>query len=384
MRAILCLTILVLKCDSFQAQTREPQPSPVVLNSPEFEEARQAFEAYVAYGFRQGHFPTYAAAVVVNQDIVYDHYINTDEKRTYALASITKTFTATAVMQLVDAGLISLDDPITRYFPGLRRLHRASLHSKPILIRHLLSHTSGLPDMRYYRDPEWLDQDETGLSMKVPRQIYPAGMHYRYSNHGFMILGELVAQRSGKSLKEYYRQHLFEPMGMRDTWIHDRHSGAFGIWSSLRDMAQYAKIWLNDGKNEHGQQVISPESIARMHAPPLYFPEGQNLPYCGLGWRVRRAGDRVNTFFHVGGANGTMTWIQMFPNYKAAIIYLGNPPEMKNEVMYRIPGMQERLGDVATAVVNQHTALYAYEPSLPSMLVRSRMPGIYISPLTQN
>ncbi|MCB1322614.1 MAG: hypothetical protein KDK34_20310, partial [Leptospiraceae bacterium] len=121
-----------------------------------------------------------------------------------------------------------------------------------------------------------------------------------------------------------------------------------------------------------------------MHAPPLYFPEGQNLPYCGLGWRVRRAGDRVNTFFHVGGANGTMTWIQMFPHYRAAIIYLGNPPEMKNEVMYRIPGMQERLGDVATAVVNQHTALYAYEPSLPSMLVRSRMPGIYISPLTQN
>lgn len=355
-------------------------PLALTTDSPEVRAGRERLEAYLQWGFQQQHYPTMTAGVVVDRELVYEHYIQSHGRRTYALASITKTFTATAIMQLVDRGLVHLDDPITKFFPDLD-LSTPGLDSEPILIRHLLSHTSGIPDLRYYDHPDWVSEQESGLEFRVPRQIYPAGRHYRYANHGFMILGAVVEQVSGQPLEEYYRTYIFEPLDMRDAHYGSNLSGAFGIYTSLHDLANYAIMWLNEGRNLRGQQVLSPEAVRMMLEPPLIYPDGTNLPYCGLGWRVHREGNYVNTFFHIGGADGTMTWIQMFPRYRVAILYLGNPPEMRDEVMYRIPEIQHRLGDLATAMVGAPQPVYNYEPSIAGSSLRSRIVGQYQDPL---
>ncbi len=337
-------------------------------------------EAWVADSATRGLTPSVAAGVVANGRLVWSTYHRTDETRRYGLASITKTVTGLAIMQLIERGLIDLDDPVRKHLPGVR-ISRGELHSRDVTIADLLSHTGGLPDLRYYQNPEWKQPPESGVGFALPRQVYPAGSHYRYSNHGFILLGEILKKKTGLSIPEYYRRNIFEPGGMDRAQFTDRHSGAFGLTMTLPDLAAYAALWLRRGESIRGRRLLSESSVDRMLRPPIFFPDGESHAYCGLAWRVEKSGDSIVSFYHIGGADGVMSWVQMFPEHGVAIVYLGNPPAMVDALMSRIPDLQNRLALLATAISGAPAPVNRFRQSVAGASTGNLLPGIYQNPL---
>ncbi|MEE4174223.1 MAG: serine hydrolase domain-containing protein [Xanthomonadales bacterium] len=140
----------------------------------------------------------------------------------FRLASVSKQFMAAAIALLDEAGELDLDDPVQQYFPALPD------YGKPITLRHLIHHTSGIRD---YLDLAWLaDWGEGYLPGEALRLIerqqglnFEPGSEYLYSNSGYLMLADIVEQVTGQSLRDWSEEHLFGPLGMDDTHFHDDH-----------------------------------------------------------------------------------------------------------------------------------------------------------------
>jgi CubicO group peptidase (beta-lactamase class C family) len=147
-----------------------------------------------------------------------------DSATVFRIASMTKSFTAAAVLQLRDAGKLALDDPVERHVPELRGLRPPTADAPRITIRHLLTHSAGFPE-----DNPWGDQQlaateaEFGAMLRagIPFSTAP-GTAYEYSNYGFAILGRVVANVSGMPYARYLRERILLPLGMRGTTLEAR------------------------------------------------------------------------------------------------------------------------------------------------------------------
>jgi CubicO group peptidase (beta-lactamase class C family) len=242
------------------------------------------------------------------------------EDTVFRIASITKTFTAIAVMQLWERGLVDLDAPANGYLRAFR-LEPVRASMAPVTLRHLLTHTSGLPEvMRAGNLLRPLFGETVPAGQPVPEladwyagalRVYSEpGTTYTYTDHNFATLGQVVADVSGRSLAGYLREHVFDPLGMASTDLDrsDRLGGrvaagyvlgrrgprrlpeydlvpaaAGAAFASPRDMGRYLAALLGGGANQHGS-VLKPETIAQMFAPQ-YQPDPR-VPGMGLGfWR---------------------------------------------------------------------------------------------------
>ena len=240
------------------------------------------------------------------------------EDTVFRIGSITKTFTAIAVMQLWEQGLVDLDAPANDYLRGYRLITARMIH-RPATLRHLLTHTAGLPEVVY---PSRMLQPVFGEMVRVGtpvpslaeyyrgalRLVAEPGTRYVYSDHAFATLGQIVADVSGDPFDRYLRQHVFEPLGMSDTDLlrSDRvkprlatgyrlgssgakpvtdseviTAGGGAVYSTPRDMARYLAALLGRGANEHGS-VLKPETLATMYAPQ--YQQDPRVPGIGLAF----------------------------------------------------------------------------------------------------
>jgi CubicO group peptidase (beta-lactamase class C family) len=240
------------------------------------------------------------------------------EDTVFRIASITKTFTATAVMQLWEQGLVDLDAAANDYLRTYR-LIPAKASWRPATVRHLLTHTAGISEQV---PRSGLLRPDFGESVKVGRPVpslaeyyrgalrlvAEPGTRFRYGDHGPATLGQIVEDVSGRPFDRYLREHIFEPLGMADTTlvrsevvrsrlatgyklrsngaepVTDRDvviAGGGGIYSTPRDMARYLAALLGGGANERGS-VLKPETLATMFAPQ-YQPDPR-LPGIGLAF----------------------------------------------------------------------------------------------------
>ncbi|GAA4286434.1 serine hydrolase domain-containing protein [Georgenia daeguensis] len=246
----------------------------------------------------------------------------------FRAGSITKTFTAVAVMQLREQGLVELDAPVNDYLRAYR-LDPADAAHRPATVRHLLTHTGGIseqvPRSGLLR-PNFGETVPAGQPLPTLAEYYRGalrlaaepGTRFRYTDHGPATLGQLVADVSGTPLDRYLRERVFDPLGMTDTTMLrsevdrsrlatgyrlGRHgprevpefdyvpAGAGAAFSTVRDMARYVVALLDGGGNEHGS-VLRPDSLAEMFAPQ-YRPDPR-LPGLGLAfWRADAGGHRV-------------------------------------------------------------------------------------------
>ncbi|MDI7248206.1 MAG: serine hydrolase domain-containing protein [Bacillota bacterium] len=259
----------------------------------------------------------------------------------FDLASVTKCVaTATATMLLIERGMMRLDDPVAEFIPGF-----AESGKENVTIRHLLTHTSGLP--------AWADlylrasspQDMIAGISKMPLEHEP-GSKVVYSCLGFIILGEVVGRVAGRPMDALLADEVFAPLGMADTcfnppeaargraaatenckWrgrvlvgeVHDENafamggvSGNAGLFSTARDLAVFCQMLLGEG-SLGGVRVLSPATVRAMTRDHT----GARLGECrGLGWAVRgdgvvsSAGDLMSprAFGHTG-FTGTSIWI---------------------------------------------------------------------------
>lgn len=326
-----------------------------------------ALEPYVASNWLAG-----AVAVVVAPDGVVAQdavgYADVDAKQPMAqdalfwIASMTKPFTAVALMMLVDEGKVSLDDPVSTYVPRMDRLwvvaskDETSMvlkrQARPITLRHLLSHTSGLPFLTPMLEADLasmsLDQQVLSFTMN-PLEFQP-GEGYRYSNQGINTIGRVIEIASGMPYEAFLLQRVLVPLGMRDTTffptpqqlgrlakaygpdkqsggLHEKplpfmrppfdRSGRFaepggGLFSTGADLARFCEMLLNRGVYK-GRRLLSEAAFAELTRVQTGNPKQKY----GLGFSVDQDGH--GAFGH-GGAAGTN--MVVFPEARLALIWL--------------------------------------------------------------
>jgi beta-N-acetylhexosaminidase len=272
----------------------------------------------------------------------------------FDLASVTKIMaTTTAVMKLADEGKLSIDDPVSRYIPEFDTPDK-----REITIRHFLLHTSGLPAFRIYVDI-LRTRDELLNAVRNEPLINQPGEQYVYSDLGYILLGEIIENVSGKRLDRFVREELFSPLGMRSTWfnpdmapgnianrippteidlvygrglvhrrVHDERAyfmdgiaGHAGLFSSVQDMARYAFMLMNGGSYA-GQHFLSPEIIdyfTRHQSPVNQRALGFDRKSEGFSTAGQLTGP--GSFGHTG-FTGTSFWVD--PDAEIAIILLTN------------------------------------------------------------
>ncbi|WP_280313129.1 serine hydrolase domain-containing protein [Nocardia abscessus] len=277
------------------------------------------------------------------------------EDTIFRIASITKTFTAIAVMQLWERGLIDMDAPTSHY---LRAYHLVPTDPNfgPVTVRHLLTHTSGIGETAHPRrvlGPDFGESVPPGTPVPPLSEYYRRGLRvqaepgtrWTYTDHGFATLGQIVADITGIPLDVYLREHLFRPLGMYDTSLappdftprrqatgytlraHGPRAvthremitaAAASAYSTARDMGRYLTALLGGGRNEHGA-VLDPDTLAMMFAPQ-YQPDPR-VPGMGLGFFRGAAGDH-RVVEHQGILPGFNSQIWLAPEDGLGIVVM--------------------------------------------------------------
>jgi CubicO group peptidase (beta-lactamase class C family) len=279
------------------------------------------------------------------------------EDTVFRIASITKTFTAIAVMQLWEQGLVDLDAPASHYLRAYR-LVPAKAAFRPATLRHLLTHTAGV---RAVRSPSDLLRPALGWGAPVgrpapsPAEYYRGGLRvdiepgskWAYSNHGFATLGQIVEDFSGIPFDRYLRERVFGPLGMESSdlvrservrsrlatgyalgsgglqAVADREiatAGASGVYSTTSDMARYVAALLGGGANEHGS-VLRAETLARMFE--LHYQPDPRIPGMGLGFFRDEVGGH-RTVGHDGIWKGFRTDMVLAPDEAIGVLAFAN------------------------------------------------------------
>jgi CubicO group peptidase (beta-lactamase class C family) len=266
-----------------------------------------------------------------------EHGIAATPATNYRLASMTKQFTAAAILLLAEDGRVSLDDPIRKWLPSLPPA------VTPVTLRELLTHTSGLIDYEDLIAPDATQQvhdaDALHLLESQNRTYFAPGTSYRYSNSGYALLALIVARACGSDFASFLRQRIFLPLGMRDTvayeagvssvahraygysasgtsWTRTDQSltsavlGDGGVYSSIDDLAKWDAA-LYDGR-------LLRESSLQQAFTPATATDDPAVRY-GFGWRI--SGE---TLWHSGETVGFRNVIVRWPRRHFTVIVLTN------------------------------------------------------------
>jgi CubicO group peptidase (beta-lactamase class C family) len=269
--------------------------------------------------------------------VLEDHTAVTAQTN-FRLASISKQFTAAAILLLTEDGALTLDDPVKRWLPSLPAAADA------ITLRQLLSHTSGLLDYEALMPADATvqvhDQDVLHLLEHQDRTYFAPGTAYRYSNSGYALLALVVGKASGTDFASFLRQRIFLPLGMRDTVAHqdgvddiarraygysERDGrwqrtdqsptsavlGDGGVYSSLDDLARWDAAL-------YDQRLLKATSLKQMFSPATPTTE-PDVPFYGFGWRLNGGAQ-----WHSGESIGFRNVILRYPAQRLTVIVLSN------------------------------------------------------------
>ena len=322
------------------------------------------------------HLPGIAFGVVADGKLVYsgafgysdlESKIPADAKSMFRIASMSKSFTALAILQLRDAGKLELDEPAETYLPEMKELTYLTSDAPKITVRHLLTHAAGFPEDNPWGDRQLADSDEELMQLVengISFSNVPA-ITYEYSNLGFALLGQIVQRVSGMPFTEYMSKNVFEPLGMNSTtyeydnapaehlalgygwrdgkWFDEPllHHGSFGamggLITSIEDFSHYAALHLAawPPRSDADDGILKRSSLREMHHPWNYAglntaataADGRPCPVAsayayGLGWRSDCDG-RVY-IRHSGGLPGFGSNWTMLPQYDLAVMSFDN------------------------------------------------------------
>ena len=295
------------------------------------------------------------------------------EDAIFLVASITKPIVACGALLLLERGRLALDDRVTEFIPEFGQQDKAG-----VTIRHLLTHTSGLPDMlsnnQELREQHAPVVDFVANTCEV-KLDFPSGHRVQYQSMGFAILGEVIARVTGSACPQFLKDEFFDPLEMNDTalgapdtWFegpnsrvnriaelrvpdeqqemldwnwNSRYWRQLGVpWGGLlttpRDLGNFSSMMLNGGQFK-GNSILSPASV--LAATRNQLTAMKNLPEeerrCkpwGLGWRLNWSGHSANFGDLLGpnsyghwGATGTVLWID--PDTETLAIFLTTLPQ---------------------------------------------------------
>lgn len=303
----------------------------------------------------------------------------------FHMASVSKPFVATAIMQLVERGKMNLDEPVVTYLPYFKL---ADERYKDITVLQMLNHTSGMPDVRDY---EWdKPQYDTGAaeryvrSLKEERMIAAPGEKWRYSNMAFDALGDVIAKVSGQPFEIYVKENILEPLGMTESsflrkettpelrttahvWklkpvvsevypYNRRHAPSSTLNSSVIEMANWAFANLSRGEL-NGKRILKAKSYELLWKPTAKVDEQNQV---GLSWFLGSYRG-VSTVSHGGGDTGYRSHFTLLPDKDIGVILASNYD--------RTP-----MGSIRNGVLD---ILLGHEPEIPKKSIAFTFVEVY-------
>lgn len=329
-------------------------PTPQKLGKEEFRNYYRQLSSFLDTALLRQNFNG-GILIAKDGEIIYEKYTGKTDLRkkdsitsstAMHIASTSKTFTATAILRMVQEGKLSLDDSLQKFFPGFP-------YSR-ITVKMLLNHRSGLPNYLYFMsnnkwgiqpNGKWNHQYAT--NQDVLRMIYDKrpdptgtpGARFNYSNTNYVLLAMIVEKISGISFPAYMRQKFFEPLQMKDTyvftlkdtltatpsftnngiyWGYDFLDATYGdknVYTTPQDLLKWDQALYTD-------QLIEKPLLDSAFAP--YSFEKPSIHNYGLGWRLQLLPNGKKVVYHFGKWHGSNAAFARLIDEKATIIILGN------------------------------------------------------------
>ncbi|MBX3414430.1 MAG: serine hydrolase [Pirellulales bacterium] len=284
----------------------------------------------------------------------------------FRVGSVSKVFTAMAVMQLVEAGKLDLDAPVTKYLPDF---HPQNPFDQPITLRQLMSHRSGLvrePPVGSYFDASEPSVEEAIASLNDTELVYEPTKRTKYSNAGVTVVGRVVEVVCGRPLDEYVREEILAPLAARDTtfapgealrpriaeaamWTYDGRvfpaptfelatTAAGNLYSTAIDQARFLELFFAGGRGGD-RQVLQAETLRQMWQPQ--FPDAEGRGDFGLGFALARfeGHERVR---HGGAVYGFSTELTALTDVKLGVAAMASM-DVSNAIVNRIADHALRL-----------------------------------------
>ena len=275
-----------------------------------------------------------------------------DASTLFQFGSTGKTYTATAIMRLVEQGLVDLDAPVRRYVPELQ-LKDADV-AEQVTVLHLLNHTAGW-------EGDLLDDMGNGddalakyvVRMATIEQVTPLGATFSYNNASLSLAGRVIEKVTGSTYEQAMGELVLQPLGLSSTWFfpndimtrrfavgHNRQEDgaitvarpwamprssnpAGGMSANAADQLAWARFHLGDGTAADGRRVLSEELLRRMQEPTVEMPGSALGDAVGISWMLGEAGG-VKTVAHGGTTNGQHSEFRMVPERGFALISMTN------------------------------------------------------------
>lgn len=322
------------------------------------------------------HIPGAVMGIIIDDKLVWVKSAGVNDVKTrvavtpdtvFRIASMTKSFTAMAILKLRDEGKLSLDDPVSKYVPAIADLPYPTRDSPALTIRHLLTHSEGFPEDNPWGDRQLAQSDEAiknFMRRGIPFSNAP-GVAFEYSNFGFAILGQIVARASGKPYEDYIRDQILVPLGMRastfeaaqvpreriapgyrwedDVWkdelilAHGSFGAMGGLWTSANDLARYVSFLMSafPPRDEADKGPIHRSSAREMQQAARWQPafalrnavDGPlqfGVSTYGYGLGVTQDCRFSHVVAHGGGLPGYGSLMRWWPEYGVGMIAMGN------------------------------------------------------------
>jgi CubicO group peptidase (beta-lactamase class C family) len=381
-------------------------------------EAESWIEEQLPALLAEHHVPAAAVAIYASGEVVdYATGVLSTATRVEATAdslfqigSITKLWTSTLVMQLVDEGLVELDDPLRRYLPGFAIADDEAAGA--ITVRQLLCHTAGFEGDIFTDTGPGDDciQRFVATLVDVP-QLFTPGQMFSYNNAGFCVLGRLIELVRGKTYDACLREYLFTPLGLTHAatgpyeailhraavghiqlssdadftpapvWALPRSNVSAGAMLAMRprDLLTFAQMHMNAGAADDGTSVLSPASVLAMQerqvAPPKLGPGVLGAAW-GLGWEIFDwpGGPVIG---HNGGSIGQTAYLRIVPDRDVAVALLTNGGETR-------PVFERVVGHILKELAGVDVPMFPVPSTDPAPVDASRYVGTYSSGLVDS
>lgn len=326
------------------------------------------FETYINHVMDKHHIAGAAVAVSENGQIIYSkgfgvRNLSTKEPVTpetiFGIASVSKSFTALAIMQLQDKGLLCVDDPVIKYIPEWKLPGVEDMSA--IKIYHLLSHTTGVAPMKRNEDLTKFSQHLEFFETEQYNLLGKPKQYFSYCNDTFLLLGEIIQRLSGKLYRRYMTVNFLDAIGMnRSTYsleelkkynnvtipyVFNEDAASLeeaqwpglgnyevggGVRSNVIDLMKYAQVYLNHGKSGE-RTIVSPESIHRMQQP--VYKIGRNT-YYGFALKITPDYSGVTLVEHGGGQPGVSSNFGFIPEKNIAVAILTNVSGVPADIVW--------------------------------------------------
>ncbi len=351
---------------------------PVLAKPDSKDTSYDAIDDYIERQMRRLKIPGLSLAIVEGDQIVHLRGFGRacpggevpSPQTPFFIGSLTKSFTALAVLQLVEAGEVELDAPVQRYLPWFRVVDPQA--SAQMSVRHLLNQTSGLPTLRGMADLGNLDShpDATKRQMRALSTLKvtrPVGSKFEYNNTNYNILGLIIEVASGESYADYIQRHILNPLDMNHSYtskiVAQQNGLAVGhrYWfgcpipvpnlslplgslpsgqliSSAEDMAHYLIANLKGGRYG-GTQILSEAGIAELHRGVAEIREmGLSFGFYGMGWISQVTGES-RIISHSGIVPDFGAFMALVPKQKKGIVLLFNVNHAMTKMTFDELGM---------------------------------------------